>query len=252
MIDANLLWVLAPLFFVVAALYSSVGHGGASGYLAIFALAGVAPATAAPAALALNVLVAGISFLGFRRAGHFDRRLFLPFAVTSVPAAYAGGLLAVPDETLRPILGAALLLAGARLLLPPERSLRSSAALERHRLWLAPVIGAALGLLSGMIGIGGGVFLSPILLFLGWAGVRAAAATSAGFIVLNSLGGLLGHASRSPVPWSGVAVLAGAVAAGGLAGTIMGAGRIQVAHLRFVLAAVLGVAGVKLLAPALW
>jgi uncharacterized membrane protein YfcA len=252
MIAGELLWVLAPLFFGVAVLYSSVGHGGASGYLALFTLAGVAATVAAPVALVLNVVVATISFLGFRHAGHFRQRLLLPFVLTSVPCAYLGGLLAVPESTVRPILGVALLLAAGRLLLPSDGVLRTEPVLEHQRTWLAPLIGALLGFVSGMIGIGGGVFLSPILLFLGWADLKTTAATSAAFIVLNSISGLLGHAARGPLPWIPVAVLALAVGAGGLAGSLLGAQRFRTRHLRLALAAVLVLAGAKLTLPTLW
>lgn len=252
MIDPAQLWLLAPLFFLVAALYASVGHGGASGYLALFALLGVTTAAAAPLALALNIVAAGIGFHNYRTAGHFSLPLLVPFIVTSVPFSYLGGLVAVDEAFVAPLLGTALLFAGIRLLVPAPAGVRNAPLLSAHRRWISGVIGALLGLLAGMVGIGGGVFLGPLLLFLGWADMKTTAATCAAFIVLNSVGGLLGHLSRGPLPWMPLAVLGGVVAAGAFAGSRLGASKLPPAKLRVPLAAVLLTAAVKLIIPLFW
>ena len=226
---------------LAAMLYASVGHGGASAYLAIMALADMAPAVMRPTALALNLVVAGIAFAAFARAGHFDRRLFLLAAVPAVPLAFVGGQIALDDAIYRPLVGVVLLVAAAQFAWQPDA--RRSA---QPRPMLVMIAGAALGFLAGLTGTGGGIFLSPLLLVTGWATPRTTAAVSAAFILVNSAAGLAGNlalvgALPNETPW-----LMGAVALGGLAGARLGAVMVSRATLMRLLAAVLVVAGGKL------
>lgn len=229
---------------LAAFLYSSVGHGGASAYLAVLALVGTAPAVMRPTALLLNVLVAGIGTVQFARRGHLRWRLAAPFVVAGIPMAYLGGRAAIPADAYRPLLGAVLLLAAARFLLVRHAP---DAARATPRPGVALLVGGGLGLLAGLSGVGGGIFLSPLLLLLGWADLRTTAATSALFIVVNSLAGLAGfvHAGGA-LPGTAWPWLA-AAAVGGAAGSRLGSGPLDRRALRALLAAVLAVAGAKLL-----
>lgn len=228
---------------VVAFLYASVGHAGASGYIAVMTLAGMAPESIRPAALVLNILVASLATWQFTRAGHFNRGLFWPFALLSVPCAFLGGRLALPAPVFKMAVGAVLLFSAARLLL---RS-RDDAKRGEPSRGTALLVGALLGLLSGLTGTGGGIFLTPLLLLMGWARTKEAAAVSACFILLNSVAGLLGGLSRSPSLPSGTWLLAAAAVAGGAAGARLGSTRFPHAVIKRLLAGVLVIAGLKLL-----
>ncbi|WP_310489098.1 sulfite exporter TauE/SafE family protein, partial [Chamaesiphon sp. VAR_69_metabat_338] len=165
--------LLTVCIFIAAVLYSSVGHGGASGYLAAMALFGVAPAVMKPTALVLNIIVAAIATLKFYRAGYFKRSLFIPFAIGSIPCAFIGGSIVVPTQVYKPILGLVLFYAAAKL-----GFIKTSAAAQPPRpisLYLAIGLGMAIGLLSGLTGVGGGIFLSPLLLLMGWATIPQSA-----------------------------------------------------------------------------
>lgn len=235
--------MLAALISLAAFLYSSVGHGGASGYLAAMSLAGMAPAAMKPTALLLNLLVSSLASWRFYRAGHFRWRLLWPFAAASIPMAFLGGAVQASDPLYRRLLGAALIAAALRLLMP----VRESPAPTPPPLGAALACGAVIGIASGVLGIGGGIFLSPILLLAGWANIREAAAVSAIFIFVNSAAGLAGHwSSVSSVP---SAAWAWALAAflGGLAGAELGSRRLPPEWLKRVLAAVLAAAAAKLL-----
>ena len=175
--------------FVVAVLYSSVGHGGASGYLAVLALLGVAATTTRPTALILNLFVASIAFMQFYRAGHFDRQVFLPFAAASIPFAFLGGTINLPTTVYKIVLGTVLMLAACRLAI----NLKSKSEPNTPKVWLALLIGAVLGFVSGLVGVGGGIFLTPILLLMNWTETKRAAGISALFIFVNSASGLLGN-----------------------------------------------------------
>jgi uncharacterized protein len=238
--DASLLMVLGVL--VVAFLYSSVGHAGASGYIAVMTLAGLAPETVKPAALTLNVLVSCLATWQFQRAGHFRWGLFWPFALLAVPCAFAGGYLSLPSAAFRLLVGLVLLASAARLLMRPAPD-GDTRAPSRP---LAMGAGAGLGLLAGLTGTGGGIFLTPLLLLMRWARTKEAAAVSAAFILANSVAGLLGHvAARQALP--GVAVpLAAAALAGGAAGSYLGSRRFEPLVIKRLLAAVLLIAGLKL------
>ena len=182
---------LAVLIFLAAVLYSSVGHAGASGYLAAMAFVGLAPEVMRPTALALNVLVATIATVRYARAGQFQWRSFYPFVLTSVPAAFIGGSLHLPSHLYKAAVGVLLLIAAAELV----RSARKVCECEEGgRVPVTPglLVGAVIGLLSGLTGTGGGIFLSPVVLFTGWAGTRRASGVSAAFILCNSAAGLAG------------------------------------------------------------
>lgn len=242
-------WLLGGLFFLVALAYSSVGHGGASGYLAVMSLYSFAPATMAPSALVLNLLVAGTAWVNYWRAGHFSSRLLAPFAMASVPAALLGGLMVVSGRLYSLLLAAVLLYAAVRLALPSaERGEQASA--KPPRAVVAVPVGAGIGYLSGIVGVGGGIFLSPLLLLLGWADARRTAGVSAAFIFVNSVAGLYGHLSRTALDWRMLLPLVAAAFAGGLLGSLVGARGLPAAWLRRILAVVLAVAAYKLLRAA--
>lgn len=247
--DPALLALLLGLVFLVAAAYSSVGHGGASGYLAVLSFFGLAPAAMAPSALCLNLLVAGTAFASYQRAGHFVSRLLWPFLLTSVPFAFLGGLTGVSTRTYSLLLGAVLLFAAFRLL-GVTAPRQEEYFVRVPRLGVALPVGAGIGFLSGIIGVGGGIFLSPLLILLRWADTKRTAAASAAFIWVNSLAGLYGHLRREPLEWASLLWLVGAAFAGGLLGSYLGAQRFRGLWLRRILGGVLLVATVKLLRSA--
>ena len=236
---------LTLLIFIAALLYSSVGHAGASGYLAAMALFGLVPDVIKPTALVLNLVVATVGTIRFASAGHFDWKLFWPFAALSVPMAFLGGMKNLPASTYKIILGCVLLFAAWRLLIKPTT--QSSGGLKPVAMPRALIFGAGMGLLSGLTGVGGGIFLSPLLLFLGSADVKKTAGISVAFILVNSAAGLLGHlASVKNVPheivwWSPAALL------GGIIGAELGSRRLEPVTMRRLLSVVLVVAGVKML-----
>lgn len=235
--------LICAAFLVVALLYSSVGHAGASGYIAVMSLLSLAPETIKPTALALNILVASVTALQFWRAGHFRWRLFWPFALTAVPMAYLGGSLALPARVFSVLLGAVLLYSAWRFMFEPAVA-KQARPLRRP---VALASGAGIGLLSGLTGTGGGIFLTPLLLVMGWAQPKNAAAVSALFILMNSASGLAGNfASTRQLP-SEIGVLLLVVLAGGLLGSWLGARRLPAQGIKRLLAVVLVIAGLKLL-----
>ena len=241
--DSTHLSGVAVAIGLVAFLYSSVGHGGASGYIATLTLCGFAAAFIKPTALVLNILVATIGTVQFWRAGHFSWRLFWPFALLSVPAAFLGGYLQLPLFSLKPLIGVVLLFSAVRLFFrqadPPEVRPPS------RRIALG--VGAGIGLLSGLTGTGGGIFLTPLLLFRRWAHMRPAAAISASFILVNSIAALAGLlTSGQPIP-SFAWLLAVAAVVGGSLGSHLGSRLLPVRTVSLLLAAVLIIAGSKLI-----
>jgi uncharacterized protein len=220
-----------------------VGHAGASGYLAAMALFGVAPEIMKPTALTLNLLVASIGSFKFNRAGHFSWPIFWPFAVTSVPFAFVGGSIALPVTVYRPLLGAVLLYSAARFVI----GLRGTDETRPFPRGAALVLGAGIGLLSGLTGVGGGIFLSPILLLMRWAPIRVTAAVSAHFILVNSAAGLAGHLSSVARVHPMILVWALIAGVGGWIGSELGSRRLPPAILRGLLAVVLLIAGLKLI-----
>jgi uncharacterized membrane protein YfcA len=239
-LDTLALLTLAVL--VVAFLYSSVGHAGASGYIAVMALASLEPAVIKPTALALNIVVATIGSLQFARAGHFHWRLFWPFALASIPLAFLGGRLDLPADWFRVLVGVVLLLSAAYFSWNPA----VDEARGRPPLPVALGAGGGLGLMAGLTGTGGGIFLTPLLLLMKWARTKEASATSALFILCNSLAGLAGNWSSTRNIPASIAPLAVAVVVGGGAGSFLGARRFAPATIKRILAAVLVIAGVKL------
>lgn len=238
--------LLIGLIALVAFAYALVGHGGASGYIALLTLAGLSAAVVRPSALALNVCVSAIAFVQYARAGHFRWTLFWPFAVLAVPAAWLGAQVELDPLVYKRLLALCLVVAVLRLLGAFGQGAGEGRPLP---LGAAVMIGAALGFISGVIGIGGGILLSPLLLLFRWADARTTAATSALFILVNSLAGLLGVARTGAffdprmVGWVAVAV------AGGMLGSWLGARRVPEPRLRQALGVVLFFAAVKLWWP---
>ncbi|MEK6335524.1 MAG: sulfite exporter TauE/SafE family protein [Acidobacteriota bacterium] len=236
--------LIAALILVVALLYSTVGHGGASGYLAVMALFGMAPIVMKPTALVLNIIVASVGTLRFYRAGFFSWRTFWPFAVASIPASFIGGSLSLPVPIYKSIVGVVLIYSAVRLFF-------NAASADKQTktpvpIWVALLLGAALGLLSGLTGVGGGIFLSPILLIMAWEKTKETSGVAAAFILVNSVAGLLGHiASVSYIP-ADITFWAPAALIGGWIGTEMGTKLLPVAGIRRWLSAVLALAGLKL------
>jgi uncharacterized membrane protein YfcA len=245
--ELNALQIILLLLAItgVAFLYSSVGHGGATGYLAVAALIGLAPAIARPGALWLNCIVASIAFWRFQSAGHFNARLFLALAVASVPMAWLGSQMHLTGRAYGVVLGVTLALAGVLLAMGSKDSAVNEVKPPQPPVALG--IGAVLGLLAGLTGIGGGVFLTPLLIFLRWTPAKTAGGISALFILVNSAAGLLGL-GRTALNWEPVALIAPVLgAAGALAGTWFGVKRWAPPGFRRALALVLWIAAVKLL-----
>ncbi len=235
-----------PLVFLVALAYSSVGHGGASGYLAVLALFGFMPKEMASSALVLNLLVAGTAFVAYWKSGHFQFRLFWPFALTSVPCALIGGLIDAPARIYSGLLALVLAYAAFRLAFA-SKGHGEEEPLRVPGLAVALPVGAAIGLLSGLIGVGGGIFLTPILLLFRWADAKRSAAASAAFIWVNSVAGLYGHAGRQGLDAAGLWPLVLAAFLGGIAGSSIGARYFTVPVMKRVLAGVLVIAAFKML-----
>lgn len=241
--SVELIPFLAVCIFVVAMMYASVGHGGASGYLAVMALFSLHPAALKPTALVLNIVVAGVGSWLYLSARQFSWRAFWPFALTSIPASYLGGCFSLPPHYYRPLLGVVLLFAAWRMFV---RSERADAQIRLPRLPTALAIGAVLGFFSGLIGVGGGIFLSPLMVLLGWARIREVSGIAALFILVNSAAGLLGHVgSLQQVP-DYAPLLAVMALAGGTVGALGGSRHLPVATIVKVMAAVLVTAGGKM------
>jgi uncharacterized membrane protein YfcA len=243
--------ILAASFFVVATLYSTVGHAGASGYLAMMALVGLAPETMRPTALTLNILVASFTVYRFRQARFFYWAGLWPFLLGSVPFAAVGGIQSLSRGTYYVAMGAVLLLAAGYLVWRAvgERPIMEENVVRIRRI-PAVLIGCVIGFLSGLIGVGGGIFLSPILLILGWAGPKTTAGISAPFILVNSAVALIaGSLTVQKLPGD-LPILAGAALAGAFVGTWLGLQRLKQKGLLVTLAFVMSLAGAKLLLTA--
>lgn len=241
-------YLLALLILLGATLYSSVGHGGASGYLAAMAIVGVAPETMKPAALALNILVATIATYRYSRAGYFNFRAFWPFVIGSVPLAFVGGALTLPAATYKYLVGAILLYSAVQLV-HSTLGRRESRPEKDVTIPLLPAVfsGGVIGLLSGLTGTGGGIFLSPLLIFTGWAGTKPTSGASAAFILANSIAGLSGNLTSVQYLPQEIPLWTVAAVAGALIGTELGTRRLNNDNVRRALAAVLVVAGLKLI-----
>ena len=243
-------WIVALLaagMLVAAFAYAAVGHGGASAYIAAMALAGIAPAEMRPIALLLNILVSSMGTWKFHRAGFFRWRLFWPFAVVSIPMAYLGGAITLPGSAYKVLVGVVLLYAAWQLWRSGKSGEEMRAVREPPLGW-AMAIGAAMGLLAGLTGVGGGIFLSPLLLMLGWAGTKQTSAVAAPFILVNSLAGLAAVlVAKNAVLPAYVGILVPAVLVGGWLGAEYGSRRFANPLVRRVLAVVLALAGAKMI-----
>ena len=239
--ESSLFYVLIPF---VAFLYSSVGHGGASGYLALMAVFSFPSETMKYTALLLNLFVAGIAFYHYYKAGYFNKKLFLYFALGSVPAAFIGGLWSLDPWLYKKILGAILFFAIVRMLFNKQKS---SHQIKEIPLLVALSIGASIGLISGLIGIGGGIILTPLILLFHWGNIKEAAAVSALFIWVNSLAGLLGQFSSGFTPTTDTFVLVFLALIGGLFGSYLGSQKWNNRLLEYFLVLVLTSAGIKLI-----
>lgn len=241
-LEIHITIVFCLLLAAVAFLYASVGHGGASGYIALMSIFSFPIVFIKPSALVLNIFISGISFWFFKKQKHFRGSLFYPFALTSIPAAFMGGYLDVNPVLYKQVLGVLLLLATLRILGVFGRGNRSNRTLNKP---LALVLGLSIGFFSGLIGIGGGIILSPILLLLGWADLKESAAVSALFIFVNSSAGLVGYVSHHPLEvhhfyWVPIALIGGAL------GAKYGSGTFPNQILRYTLSVVLLIACLKL------
>ena len=237
--------LILVLFFIIAFVYSTVGHGGASGYLALMVFLNFVPEQIRPTALVLNILVSTIASLQYYRSGYFKKELFIPLIVFSVPLAFFGSWIQLSPSFFKIILGICLLLSVIRILGLIGNN--SSTILRKMPLPIALIIGGGIGLISGMIGIGGGILLSPVLLLFRWADIKQTAAIAAPFILVNSISGLAGLLSHHLVfpdrmMWWVVATLIG-----GLLGSYWGSQRFNSVVLKYLLATVLLFAAGKLL-----
>jgi uncharacterized membrane protein YfcA len=234
------------LFFLIAFIYSSVGHGGASGYLAILALTGYLTQQLVPVVLMLNILVSSTAFYYYSKEGYFRWSLFWPFAMGSIPAAFLGGWLQLEADIFYILVGIVLLLMASIILIRVIYNI-SFDEIKKVNISAALISGGGIGLLSGLIGVGGGIFLTPFMLFMKWGKIRQIAAVSALFILVNSISGLIGHALTTDILWAGALQLALPVLFGGIIGSLMGVKTKRPNLIKLMLAIVLTVAGIKML-----
>jgi uncharacterized membrane protein YfcA len=237
--------VIAPLIFLAALLFSSVGHGGASAYLAVFALASMAPAEMRPAALGLNVLVASIGLYKFYQVRAFNWSLFWPIALTSIPAAFIGGQITLPNNTYKALVGASLLYAAWTIFKNANKTDDIHVRPVEKPVMLG--LGAGLGFISGLTGVGGGIFLSPILLYFCWEKTKVISGVASAFILVNSISGLIGVMTKTPALPAGLFYWALAAILGGLIGAEYGSRKLANPTIRKLLALVLVFAGSKML-----
>jgi uncharacterized membrane protein YfcA len=236
--------LLAACMFAGAALYTSVGHGGASAYIALMALFGLPQAVMKPTALALNIIAASFGSARYTQAGLFRWRTLWPFLIGALPFAFLGGRIQLAAAFYKPLVGAVLLFSAARLMFPD--TIKPQESTTEAPIPLAIAIGALIGLLAGLTGTGGGIFLSPILLFFGWSALREASGVVALFIVANSLAGLAGNISSIEALPAALPLYAAAVFAGAVLGTTAGIA-LPLVTIQRALAAVLTIAGLKLI-----
>ncbi|MEK6743808.1 MAG: sulfite exporter TauE/SafE family protein [Nitrospirota bacterium] len=233
-------------FFSIALLYSTVGHAGASGYLATMALLSFTPEVMKPTALALNIIVALVTTVRFAMAGHFFWRLFWPFACAAAPMAYIGGGMSMDAALYKILVGIALVFAALHLMLRINAATDDTEGAPHPGIAASLAVGGGIGFLSGLTGVGGGIFLSPVLISLHWAGFRRTAAVAAAFILLNSITGLAGYLQTGGVFPDHIAFWSVAVLSGGFIGSTLGATRFNSPALRVLLGVMLVMAGVKM------
>jgi uncharacterized membrane protein YfcA len=231
--------------FAAALLFAIAGHTGASAYLAIFGLLGMAPGEIKPTVLALNVVVGCVAVYKFSRAGHFSWRLIWPFILTSIPCSFLGGLITLPTPIYRILVGAVLVYASFRMLFGVPN--KNGAQPDFPPVWLSLLLGGGIGFMGGLIGIGGGVLLSPILLLANWAGPQLTAGTIAIFVLVNSISGLLGYWSASPDLPSQLPLWAVVALIGGWIGAEIGSRKLSAAMIRRMLGLILLLAGLRML-----
>lgn len=237
-------WLFILLLFIVAFLYSSVGHGGASGYLALMAIFGIAPHIMKSSALIMNICVSLISFFHYYKGGYFKWKLFIPFAAASVPASFLGALVTVEADLYKKILGALLIFPALRLLGFFGKEIDEVKNINH---FVAVFLGIAIGFLSGMIGIGGGIILSPVILLFHWANMKETAAVSALFIFVNSISALAGLFTKGHGIDTSVYLWIAITLAGGFVGAYFGSIKMKNPVLKKILATVLLLASIKLL-----
>lgn len=244
--ELDSIFMLAGLIFVAATLYSSVGHGGASGYLAAMALFSMAPLDMKPAALTLNILVASIALIKYTKTGNFSWKIFWPFALSSVPFAYLGGLILLPGIYYKPIIGLVLIYTAFRFL---KGATKSDYKIKVPYMPVVLLFGVGLGFFSGLVGVGGGIFLSPLLIMLHWEDVKKVSGVAAAFVLVNSIAGLFGFISSNitQLP-EGLPIWAVAAMIGGYIGAEYGSKRFGNPTIKHLLSIVLLVAGIKMLA----
>lgn len=243
MLQIENLYLFLFILPIISFLYASVGHGGASGYLALMALFSFAPETMKPTALLLNLFVAGISFYYYFKEGFFNKKLFLSFAVTSIPLAFLGGTIEIDAAIYKKILAVLLVFAILKML---NVFGKESENINQVKLWQGLLAGGIIGFFSGLIGIGGGIILTPLILLLHWGNMKEAAAVSALFIWVNSAAGLVGQLSSVVTLQTDMFVLVAIALIGGVLGGYLGSKKLNNRSLRYLLALVLAIACSKL------
>jgi len=241
--DIEHIWLFLAVLPLIAFLYASVGHGGASGYLALMAIFSFAPETMKPTALLLNLFVAAIAFYHYYKAGYFNKKLFMSFAISSIPLAFVGGMIEVDATLYKKILAILLIFALLKML---NVFGKESTIIKDVKLWQGLIVGGLIGFFSGLIGIGGGIILTPVILLLHWGKMKEAAAVSALFIWVNSAAGLIGQLSSGYKISSQAFVLVAIALVGGYIGSYYGSKKLNNKPLRYLLACVLVIASVKL------
>lgn len=241
--DITAIWPFLVMLPIVAFLYASVGHGGASGYLALMAIFSFSPEEMKPTALLLNLFVAGIAFYHYHKAGYFNKKMFMSFAIASIPMAFLGGMIEVDASIYKKILGVLLIFAILKML---NVFGKEGTFIKEVKIWQGLLVGGIIGFFSGLIGIGGGIILSPVILLLHWGKIKEAAAVSALFIWVNSAAGLAGQYSNNMRLSSLSLVMVGIAVIGGFFGSLIGSKKLYNKQLRHLLAIVLFFASIKL------
>ncbi|MBL4668872.1 MAG: sulfite exporter TauE/SafE family protein [Flavobacteriales bacterium] len=237
------IWIFLVILPIVSFMYTAVGHGGASGYLAMMTLFGFVPETMKPTALLLNLFVAAISFIHYSRAGHFNKKLFITFAIASIPLAFLGGMITIDPSLYKKILAVLLVFAVLKML---NVFGKETSEIKTIKIWQGLTVGGAIGFFSGLIGIGGGIILSPVMLLMKWGRIKEIAAVSALFIWVNSAAGMGGQLSKGITIDPQAFILVGIAVAGGFLGAYLGSKKLNNKGLRYMLAFVLVTACIKL------